>query len=462
MMDTRNMSDARVSIKSAMNGHTVEAQPLPNLDTSQLQGRPRGPVQDEGGRSSSAPSAAVSRLLPVEGLRAYLALWVLGSHALWVAGYRPDALVGLPKLIGLGGYAVDLFIIISGFVIMLSLDNQRETYLQFVVRRFFRLFPVFIVLFVVAIPLSQASLWNVTHASQYLTPDQIEYDANMVKSWWANIQWNIPLHLLMLHGSVPDVLVNGAPSAFLVPAWSVSLEWQFYLVAPLAYACAVSVKPYRRIGLCALCVLLVLAARYVFPTVDHGAALPFQVKFFFLGAASYFLYQRLAAHQRSDTAFPVAFCLALFLFGLSGRVWSLVPVGLWMAFLGLLLEPPASFSSRWLVTPLLTNPVVRYLGRISYSLYLSHLLVIIVIQYALLTWAPNLSQMAHFGILLAGATAVTIAVSTVLYCYIEAPGIYAGRSLARWLTARRAVGLQNVMFFLRRTSDETLGEGPRR
>src|SRR4029077_5012932 len=99
---------------------------------------------------------AVSRMLPVEGLRAYLALWVLGSHALWVAGYRPDALVGLPKLIGLGGDAVDLFIIISGFVIMLSLDNQRETYLQFVVRRFFRLFPVFIVLFVVAIPLSQA------------------------------------------------------------------------------------------------------------------------------------------------------------------------------------------------------------------------------------------------------------------------------------------------------------------
>src|SRR4029077_17102692 len=93
VMDTRNMSDARVSIKSTMNGHTVEAQPLPNLDPSQLQGRPRGPVQDEGGRSSRAPSAAVSLLLPVEGLRAYLALWVLGSHALWVAGYRPDALV---------------------------------------------------------------------------------------------------------------------------------------------------------------------------------------------------------------------------------------------------------------------------------------------------------------------------------------------------------------------------------
>lgn len=61
------------------------------------------------------------------------------------------------------------------------------------------------------------------------------YFTGMVESWWANIHWNIPLHLLMLHGVVPEVLVARAPGAFLAPAWSVSLEWQFYLVAPLAY-----------------------------------------------------------------------------------------------------------------------------------------------------------------------------------------------------------------------------------
>ena len=441
-----------------MNGHTVEESPMPVQDTLHLKGRPLVLLQDPGGHSSSAPSFAVARLLPVEGLRAYLALWVLACHALLVAGYQPEDLAGLPKLIAMGWYAVDLFMMISGFVIMLSLDKQRETYLQFVLRRFFRLFPVFIALFVVAIPLSQVNFWNATHANQYLAPDQIKKWTDIMESWWENIQWNIPLHLLMLHGVVPEVLVKDAPGAFLGPAWSVSLEWQFYLVAPLAYAWAVSDRPYRRLGLCALCLVLVLAARYVFPTVHYGAALPFHVKFFFFGAVSYFFYQRQAAHQLSDTAFPVACCLALFLFAESGRAWSLIPVGLWMAFLGLLLEHPSSFSSR-LVAPLFTNPFVLYLGRISYSLYLSHFLVIIVIQYALLTWAPNLSRIVHFGVLLACTTAATIALSTVLYRCLEAPGIQAGRYLARRLAARRAVGPQDAMFFPRRAGDESLARG---
>lgn len=394
------------------------------------------------GRSSAEQSSAVSRLLPIEGLRAYLALWVVIDHALWSSGYVPEALARLPRLFRTAEYAVDLFIIISGFVITLALDKQRGTYLPFVVRRFFRLFPVFIVLFLVAIPLSQVDLWNLTHSFQYLTLDQVESRAANVLSWWANIQWNIPLHLLMLHGTVPNVLFKDAPGAFLVPAWSVSLEWQFYLVAPLAFAWAVGAKSYR-IGLCALCLVLNLAARYMLPTVQYGAALPFHVEFFFLGAVTYFIYKRRTAHQLSDTAFPATCCLVVFVFWLSGPAWALIPVGLWIAFLGLLLEHPTSLSSR-LVSPLLTNPVMLYLGRISYSLYLSHILVMIVIQYALLTWLPRLSQTVHFGVLLASTATVTVALSTVLYRYLELPGIQAGRAIARRFAARRNTSKQEA------------------
>jgi peptidoglycan/LPS O-acetylase OafA/YrhL len=411
----------------------------------------RGSAPD---RSSSQSSSAVSRLLPIEGLRGYLALWVLLAHVLWVSGYQP-AVESLLRLMGAGGYAVKLFIILSGFVITYLLDKRDETYLQFVVRRFFRLFPVFIVLFVVAIPLSHVSLWNVTHASQYLTSELIESGDGSgiakVESWWSNIQWNIPLHFLMFNGAVPDILVKDAPGAFLVPAWTVSLEWQFYLVAPLAFAWVISAKPYRRLGLCALCAVVFWARHYVIPTVEYGAALPFQVEFFFLGAASYFFYKGQASHRQSDTAFPIACCLAVFLLWLSSRAWPLIPVVLWMAFFGLLLEQPSSLSSR-LVAPLFTNPLMLYLGRISYSLYLSHILVIIVIQYALLTWMPHLSRVVHCGLLLAGTTVVTVAVSAGLYRYLEAPGIRVGRTWAHRFDARRHTGEQEANAYSRGTS----------
>ena len=241
---------------------------------------------------SEGASRAPHRLNAVEGLRGYLALWVLVCHVLWAAGFEVEALSGLPKLLRRGEYAVDVFVIVSGFVIFLSLDTRQESYKQFIVRRFFRLFPLFIVLFALAIPLSRLSLWNVAHASQYLTPNQAQYLIDTVGMWWQNIHWHAPLHLLMMHGMVPELLLPHAPDSFLMSAWSVSLEWQFYLIAPLAFALAVSSERFQRLGLCVICLLLLLGARYVIPSVPLGAALPFHVEFFFLGAASYFVYKR--------------------------------------------------------------------------------------------------------------------------------------------------------------------------
>ena len=103
---------------------------------------PRTFIADGGFGSSGQTGSALHRLMPIEGLRAYLALWVLGGHVLWESGYRPQTLSGLSKLIVSGEYAVAFLHHHQRFRNFSSLDKQRETYQQFIVRRFFHLFPV--------------------------------------------------------------------------------------------------------------------------------------------------------------------------------------------------------------------------------------------------------------------------------------------------------------------------------
>jgi peptidoglycan/LPS O-acetylase OafA/YrhL len=352
---------------------------------------------------------------------------------MWASGYEPGMLSGLPSLLRQGDLAVEVFVIISAFVIFLLLDTKRISFGPFIVRRFFRLFPLFIALFIIAIPISRVSLWNATHAAAYLTPQHIAHQVLRIESWWQNLQWHLPLHLLMLQGAVPETLLKDSPGAFLDPAWSVSLEWQFYLVAPLVFGLAVSARPYRRIALCLGCALMFLAAKRLLPQVRYGAALPFHVEYFFVGAVSYFIYKWYSVRARAVQPFLIGCSVAIVLIAVAGDDrFRFVPLALWIAFLGLILERRSTFSWR-IVSPVFTNRIAQRLGCVSYSIYLSHMLLLAIVQCVLLRWAPDLSRAAHFAILLALTTTGTIAASVVLYRYLEVPGVSAGRLLAKRL-----------------------------
>jgi len=376
-------------------------------------------------------AASPHRLEAIEGFRAYLAFWVVICHAMWASGYLASALPAIPELLLEGRYAVDVFIVISAFVIFLLLDKSRMSVGQFLTRRFFRLYPLFISLFLVAIPISLLDHWNVTHAGAYLGPRKVSYLTRLIESGWQNVHWHSALHAVMLNGAVPERVLPNAPGAFLDPAWSVSLEWQFYLVAPLAFALAISARPSRRIALAIGCLALIAMTRWPILHVAYGAALPFHVAYFAVGGASYFTYKWYKRRDRDAGPFALGLCAGMILIGLGGPddPFRFVPAAVWAVFFGLLLESHASAAWR-IVSPLFTNPVAQYLGRVSYSIYLSHILVMTLLRYVLLRYAPELSRTAHFATLLAATAAGTIAVSALLYRYVEVPGIQLGRALA--------------------------------
>ena len=128
-----------------------------------------------------SPVKPVHRLAPIEGLRAYLALWVVVTHVMFFSsaafqGLNPaGALRGLVRLLESGPLAVQVFMIISGFVITVLLDKRRENYAQFIVRRFFRLYPVYLLLIAVNL-VAYAWRWDTfAHSQQYMSQEGIDY-----------------------------------------------------------------------------------------------------------------------------------------------------------------------------------------------------------------------------------------------------------------------------------------------
>ncbi len=83
----------------------------------------------------------MNRITPIEGLRAWLALWVMSDHVLGMSGYFIDQLSGPLRILRSGWYAVDVFVIISGFVIFHLLVSKKQNYTEFILQRFFRLWP---------------------------------------------------------------------------------------------------------------------------------------------------------------------------------------------------------------------------------------------------------------------------------------------------------------------------------
>jgi peptidoglycan/LPS O-acetylase OafA/YrhL len=107
---------------------------------------------------------------------------------------------------------------------------------------------------------------------------------------------------------------------------------------------------------------------------------------------------------------------------------NLLPFCIWIVFFSLLLEPDSSLSARF-IRPLFSNPFTAWLGKISYSIYLSHALILVGLQWALLRIWPNATQSQHLFLLVALGILGTVGVSAVLYNWIEKPFIQLGKKL---------------------------------
>ncbi len=358
----------------------------------------------------------LNRLPELEGLRGMLCWWVVICHALTHSGYSIETLGRGWRLLAHGDYPVDVFIILSGFVIHKLWHDSREPWRIFIVRRFLRIWPAYIVCLLAALvmrPLLAGSVAHTALGDPALAARRVINFQQEAAHFWQHLAAHVP----MLQSAIPETSLPGSAVAFLGPAWSISLEWQFYLVAPFIFAVLARGRSVAWLAFAAVAGLGWML-RYTPPLATWfpmEAFLPQKLLFFAIGIASHEVWRIL--REYGATVAPALLGVAVLIFAFTLNL----PLTIWLAALAIAL------SHRSLSKRLLNSAPLQFLGRVSYSTYLGHMLVLWSLQAAAFSLKPDITAPQMLAALLVLGAPLTLLLSALLHRWVEQPAIALGR-----------------------------------
>jgi peptidoglycan/LPS O-acetylase OafA/YrhL len=224
----------------------------------------------------------------------------------------------------------------------------------------------------------------------------------------------------MLHGLVPDSILTASQYAIIGQAWSISVEWQFYLVAPLLYF-ALRNRPLLLIAI--VLGIVALHSRY---WLGEGFAVN-QAGYFLIGIVCYFAYK----HSDRWPLDPVHVWLGVAVAAMALAFFLTKPVSLvlWFAVFGAAVL--GKREKRNPISALFNMAPMQMLGRISYSIYLCHILVMAGVSLTILRTMSHVTQLEHMALLMAFTVPLTIALSALTFRFIEKPGMNLGQRVAK-------------------------------
>lgn len=353
----------------------------------------------------------------LEGLRGLMAWWVVIGH--WSTTAPIPHFIGKTKLYN--GYAVDVFVILSGFAIAALIDKRPERFGMYITRRFLRIFPVYLFFLVISALLAPLALqtWQAAPAG-YMQDNRIRIATDSLTYFWPHL-W---AHLAAVQGLIPDRFLPSTDYAFLGQAWSISLEWQFYLIAPFMIAWARPSAPLGRM----VWLLFVAAVCVALSRFMPAGFLGTHLHKFLIGIFSFaFLKTRFEGNPALQfpmlpfAVFGVPFLLFL-------KTPATLPYMIWIMMMVTIViareqeKGPFAAASR-----AFTHPFALKMGNMAYSVYLSHMLVIVGALNLL--ERLNLGNVALSVALLVLTLIGTLIISTLTYRLIEKPFHEFGRSL---------------------------------
>jgi peptidoglycan/LPS O-acetylase OafA/YrhL len=373
-----------------------------------------------GRQRSSGPPEKLASLTPLRGIAA---MWVVIFHFCWYfPAVHPERYTGA---VYKGYLAVDMFFVLSGFVITHVYEEgfaRRLTgrrYRDFLKARVARIYPLHITVLLLFVATATAE-----RAASYALRGSFEpiplLGERSIGGFIANI--------VMLQGLWARELSWNDPS------WSISLGFLAYLLFPLLFPVLSRAGPAAKAGLGAM--LLVALGWLAYRTGGYfnqwngTYAILRCLPEFLAGMLLYSGYQNgiFASVLASDAALGGAVLLLAALLHLGAPDLAIIPL-----FPLLIL---AAVRNVGRLSPVLNSPPLVWLGDISYSLYLLHWFVLFVtteiarrlpdLDFAKLPLAPSLA-------LIAVLIAASLTLATLSFRFIEVTG-------RRWLRQRLDVG----------------------
>ena len=370
------------------------------------------------------------KLAYLEGLRGLTALYVVFFHVYQECTARremPAVVLSSVKFIAYAEAAVAIFIVLSGYCLMLPVVQSGEGYIpggvmNYLKRRSRRILPPYyaalvlsLLLLVLTSSLQHFAGWRWDTLSLGFKPsvmprlDVIVSHFLLVHNW--NLDW--------AYG------ING-------PMWSMATEWQIYFIFPVLL-----LPIYRRFGIIAAVVtafVLSWVPHSIWPEWPDYTVSPWFLGLFALGMAGAVL----------------NFDKKLSLIYWQKRIpWGLISAALWVAAIAIVAPAPAPLGAdrklsclvgmaalslliyctralaegeakrRPHILQLFEAPPVVALGKFSFSLYLTHIPVVVLVHQFLLRL--HLSPPVTFFTLLIVAVPLSLLTSYLFHLKFEKP-----------------------------------------
>jgi peptidoglycan/LPS O-acetylase OafA/YrhL len=389
-----------------------------------------------GAGAATPPPPGAGHVDALTGVRALAALWVLAHHLNAIVGPRilevtvAGLAIDVTPLATGGWVGVDIFFVLSGFLLTRQLleayesGDRGEANRRFLLHRVLRVYPAYLVQLAILL----AVAWTA---------------AGAVPSWVRHL----PLHLVMLQSVSPQ-----AESAINAVYWTLTAEFWFYALLPFVVALLHAAAQRGDGALVRRALVLYVAAAaitiaYRAAISAHGLLAPLEWAARQLPATlDQFAAGMLAAvAARVAARSPARISGLLVAGGLAGIVamlyvmhrhylayWAGGPLFYaWhatTAVFAALLVLGASRDGR-LARALFANRPVRYLGDVSYSLYLWHFPVALWVAARL---PPAAGEAAYLG----AAILAVVAASALSFHLVERPVLRRRDRAERWLLGR--------------------------